>query len=159
MIGLLGEPFPALWMPGFGGAGGYEDGEINVSRPVILFLFDDGHRIELTQREFLEELPDSRHGFIMHNCFPAAEQRRGKGRIAKVMPGYRYGVRHRMRPKNLASLREWLEHRAHKLEPHQTLKRVEVEWLTDTYRVVSESVLRSSVSAGSYVIEIAGGEQ
>jgi hypothetical protein len=53
----LGEPYPSLRMPGFAGAGGYQDGKVHIRRLEAVFVTADGEAVSFSQRDLLSDFP------------------------------------------------------------------------------------------------------
>ena len=141
LVNRLGEPYPALTMPGFHGTGGYRDGKVQVRRLEALFVTVDGEAITFTQRELLSDFPDSHHGNIAGSFLsplperatlsPAPSSRRGFR--YRIFPGMNAGRIERTTADNITSLHAWIQMRAHILVPNRWIERVEFQWYEDTF--------------------------
>lgn len=169
LVNRLGEPYPALTMPGFPEAGGYHDGKVQVRRLEAVFVTTDGEAISFTQRDLLSDFPDSHHGTIARSFLsplperatlsPAPSSRRGFR--YRIFPGMEAGRIDRTNADNITSLRAWIQMRAHILVPNRWIERVELQWYEDTFekRKGQLGIQRQSKPIGMLLIRLMGEPQ
>lgn len=133
--GGAGEPYPAVIMPGFGGSGGYRDGEVHVARMEAVLVHADGETA-VSQRQLLAPYPDSHHGSIAGlflNPAPREAPPLRRWLRRTLLPGLAAGQDRpggRVNP----SLCGWARWRAAELLPGARVRRMEIRWYRDTYR-------------------------
>src|SRR5215218_1052946 len=71
----VGEPYPAIIMPSFVGSGGYDHGEVRLSRMEAAFVHAGGETV-VSQRRLLAPIPDSHHGAVASLLAPPAPDAR-----------------------------------------------------------------------------------
>ncbi|QDV38948.1 hypothetical protein [Tautonia plasticadhaerens] len=140
------EPYPALFMPGFRGAGGHGEDGVRLSIMEAVLISPDGSTIPVSYQELLEPVEWPQRGVLSRRFFtkPPEEAVLGgepeprPGFRYRLMPGIRLGLHNRFTSKNLESLREWLARRAEVLAPGRDVDRVEIRWKRGTFRLVDE---------------------
>jgi hypothetical protein len=158
----LGEPYPAIAMPGFHGSGGYRDGQIHRVRTAAFFFFADGGSASFTQRQLLDEFPPSYDWFI--SCAILSPPREGEalrdepaqrqGLRDLLLPGLHAGSINRMTWANRESLRVWLTDRSQALAPGRCADRFEMRWYLDTYTPAGGPLQRTTVPTGTLAIDL-----
>ncbi|QDT34665.1 hypothetical protein Mal48_39330 [Thalassoglobus polymorphus] len=119
-----GEPYPAIWAPGFHGRG------VNTTytKPSIVFRFSDGSSKTIQQTDLLKQFPDSHHGALMQFFLPISEDSRPPRKLHTLLPGYHLG---RFERKNRAGeVGEWFRLQSTRIFAREDLDSVEVDWLT-----------------------------
>jgi hypothetical protein len=165
-IKQIGEPYPALTMPGFDGNGGFQDGRVNVVRYEAVFITDRGE-VTIQPQTLLSQFHDSLHWAIAYNCLspvpatnlksPAESPRSLLKRIQKrLLPGYRSGSAHRSSPENIATLQDWLRGRANALLPGHRVSRVEIRWFRETVRLEDGNLVVDGSPAGVLLVPLNG---
>lgn len=165
----LGETYPAVVMPIFGGDGGYSDGKVKVGRLAVVFITPGGDRLSFTPKELLSEFPDGHHASIASMAFapldavgdspPARQPLTGfkstlEAVVYRTFPGLRIGQRND--PRVGESLRAWLRHRADVLAPGRAVDAIAFNWSVDTFSTVSGQFAVDHQDAGSLVVQLGG---
>jgi hypothetical protein len=129
VVSRFGEPYPAVVMPGFGGSGGYRDGQVELTRYDAVFVTADAE-VPVPPRVLLSEFPESQHGAFAATAFrPRPDADSGN------------------------SLRDWLRTRAGTLLPGRGVRRVEFRWRWES---VGPDATVSSEPIGTRVVDLAG---
>jgi hypothetical protein len=162
VVQVLGEPYPAILMPGFPGSGGYQNGAVKTKRLEAVFIPAQGEPVTFSQRELLSEFPDSLHNTIAESFLtPLPEDQ-----DFEETPSTRTGIRYRLFPgleaghvdrtsaANIASLTSWLQDRAHRLLPGQSVAKVEIRWFEDSYQTRNGELTSARMPAGSFVVHL-----
>jgi hypothetical protein len=163
----LGEPYPSLRMPGFAGAGGYQDGKVRIRRLEVVFVTADGETVSFSQRDLLGDFPTSYHDVIAQS-FLSPLPKRTESSLAQssrtgishqLFPGWRTGILDRTSADQVTSLRVWLLRRAHTLVPGRKVDRVEFHWYDDTFQNNSGHLTSQRQPAGVFSVRLTGGPQ
>lgn len=168
VIARVGEPYPAIMMPGFDGTGGAEADSVSSLSVETVFVEANGNSKVLTLRRLFSEIPDSHHHVMALQFFSPGPQSAADNDA--VIRGMRRGLKYRLFPglhlgrecrdceANLSSLRSWLQSRASEAFPGQRFTRVEFRWFREVFSLKSEKVpLRCDrVPIGTFEVELAG---
>lgn len=134
----VGEPYPALQMPGFRGCAGYKQGQVGLQRFEAGFICEDGAAV-FSQMDLFKDLPGSYHSFIAEKfCKPANLEKKfnlplgvWQGCWRRFFPGLHAAEMKRRDESNPESFRAWLEQRAEKLMPGRQVRKVELTWFEE----------------------------
>jgi len=120
-----GEPYPAIWAPGFVAS---ESAPTSYTKPEFRFLFPDGDVEIFETSQILEMFPSGAWGKIA-DCFkPIAEDdARPERRLYHVLPGVRFGSYGREQRK--PEVWRWFQSQADRLCDREDLIAVEVHWI------------------------------
>ena len=140
---FVGEPYPALKLPPFGGSG-YEGHEVSIPKVTVNFLSSGQVVHSCPHYTLLDRLPRSYHRDIARNVFSPRVQDedslwhknrpRPKSPVFfRLFPGFHRANRDHLAGKNLAAVQTWLKQRAEKLVPEYTVDTVVVRWNAVTY--------------------------
>ena len=123
------EPYPALAMPGFYGTGGANETHVTVTRADIEYEYADGHKVDLTPKTFLSEIPDSNVGRILNRSFSI--------HLDPEVVRYRFGNKAKRDPKTGvvtgidAPLEKWLLDIGRSKYAGAQPTRLKIDWITD----------------------------
>jgi hypothetical protein len=167
IVNRLGEPYPALMMPGFSGTGGYQDGQVQTRRLEAVFVTAEGEAIAFTQRDLLSDFPDDYHDTIARSFLSplpdgatsssALSSRPGRRRLQyRIFPGMQAGRLNRTSADNIGSLRVWILRRAHTLVPGRNIDRVEFRWYRDTFQNNSGQWVIQRQPIGVFLVRLIG---
>ena len=139
LLGVAGEPYPALMFPGFGGVSRTSQGQ-QVRRVTVKFLREGRIVHTCSKGELFQKIPGSYHLAILGTvCFPTELQdtarytKTGMIRlVCQLFPGYRLAHRNHLAGKD-DSLRRWLNGRARKLVPDTPVDEVVIDTGLVTY--------------------------
>jgi hypothetical protein len=136
--GGAGEPYPGLMMPGFAGSGGFDAGEVRTKRMEAV-LVHAGGETAVSQRRLLAPYPDSHHASIARTFLspPQVDAPLKDYWLRRVLP--RVGRRSRGAGPVDPSLCAWARGRAAALLPGVAVRRMEIRWHVDTFRVGSHA--------------------
>ena len=150
----VGEPYPALLMPGFRGSGGAQGGYAISDRAEAIFVLRDGGTARFTMPELFAQFPISHYGDLQTHLAPYDEQAPidRSGLRYRVFPGLHAGKLDRAQPTNRESLRQWMKQRASELLPEAEVERLEVVWYRDTHHFLSGT--RQSEPTGSFTLDL-----
>jgi hypothetical protein len=138
-----GEPYPAIWAPGFGSQGV----ETSYIKPEFRLMFSDGDIESLTAAEILRQFPDSKRGAISTKFLPIrADDSRPDRKLHSYMPGYRKGSYERINRK--PEIWAWFKTQAKHLFEREDLIKVEVNWLA--YSLPGDKLIGNK---GTYSVE------
>lgn len=148
----VGEPFPALILPGFRGAG-YEGNSIEVPRLTVDFEQNGQVIYSCSHSTLLERLPRSYHGSISKNVLSPREVREhsiwfrerispGWPEFLRLCPGFHRAHRNHLSGADEAALRKWLRKRAEILVPEAAIDAVTVRWEATTFDMQSSPPAR-----------------
>ena len=132
----LGEPYPALLLPGFRGTGA-SGGSVRTTEVAVTFRFTDGTRKTVRQRDLLRDAHVSHRGAIARDCLVwcvkydrrLTKEGGGKswpadpeppGALASILPGYQLAMRRRGTRAFRDELAAWLDGRARAWFPDRT---------------------------------------
>ena len=143
-VAKVDEPYPALMMPRFGWAGPERTDELTITRPEIVFSYEDGQTRALTQNEVLEPFSGGHRGVVMANILsPLPDQPPQRRRFEPpgwLFPGYKLGSRSRTTAEHIASLKRWLRGRAQTFYAGAAPTRCVVTYYADTHRMQTPGV-------------------
>ena len=160
-IKTYGEPYPAIVMPTFVGAGGYSDGEVTFQGYEAVFLAE-GREYSFTPAQLLAEFPDSYHRDIAYHALRSLQGSPAKAprttRMARlrdqIFPGYGATRGPPIDGENAASLREWLRNRARQLVPDHSVSSVEIRWYQERVRFTGRTHHSDRTPVGSLLIRL-----
>ncbi len=122
MIYEFGEPYPAVWAPGFKGGV-----ETRYTAPQISFHFSDHSTFVTSQKDLLSQFPNSHHNTFMSFFRPPPSQRpQGRRKLTRLLPGYRKGYVNRMN--RLPDAWHWFKRQAQRLFRRHDLRAVNINW-------------------------------
>jgi hypothetical protein len=145
----LGEPYPALVMPGFAGTRTDEEGVISTTRIAIEVRFVDGLHVERpTVAAFFGRMPSSILAVVAANVLRHSRVEKGTARN-----GMKYRVRATFMPSRARraerrangnqptpAIIEWTRARVSALYPDRVANAVVVNWLSERYAVRDRSL-------------------
>lgn len=151
----VGEPYPALMMPGFVGSGGFTAGTVRVKRMEAVLVHAGGETV-VSQRRLLAPYPDAHHSTIARSSLspPQVDAPLSDYWLRRILP--RAGIR----PGRGAgpvdpSLCAWARARAAELLPGVTVRRMEIRWNVDSFRAGSRAP-DAREPLGQFVIPLDG---
>jgi hypothetical protein len=164
VVQVLGEPYPAIIMPGFPGSAGYDDGAVNIKRLEAVFISTQGAPVTFSQRELLAEFPDSLHNTIAQSFltplpkdqdFTVSASTR-TGIRYQLFPGLEAGHVDRTSAANITSLTSWLNAQARRLVPGRIVAKVEIRWYEDRYQNRNGALTVDRSPASAFVVHFGG---
>ena len=123
-----GEPYPALWAPGFGSNGPMT----TYTKPNFTFVFEDGERVCISTSALLSPFPEGTWGQLSE-CFAPIppDDSRPKRKLHTLFPGYKLASYNRTRYK--AEIMKWAKTRAAAVLHRNDLQQFQVDWITYTF--------------------------
>ena len=143
----LGEPYPALRLPGFAHTRAAGDGAVRTQQLVTRFRFADGSTAKVDQNELTEPFSVGARNIVAgvylgYHVKNARERRGGErwrdagaapvGRVRTLLPGTHQGKRLRDTEEHRLAVIAWLRGRAGDLFPGRTAESVELFYLVKT---------------------------
>jgi hypothetical protein len=136
VIRTLGEPYPAITMPAFPGAGSRPADPVPVQLPELAAVFADGSRAPVTTRELGPEISDVlRRSLVVANFGPDRLTPPGASRTAEPvdvsgwLPGRALMWRRRDDRSRAYWGREWLAAQCHRLFPSRSAVAFSIRWM------------------------------
>lgn len=154
----LAEPYPAIMMPGFGGARTDSSGAYVLGKADLVVTFRDGTRDSASLRTVFARAPSSQfwpvaEGILRPRLAPAAPAPGRRRSLARFLPGLQQFKDHRWYWAGIApETSHWLEHRLLELFPRRVPASATVRWFTDTVRPSGGGFAREEVLADSLVV-------
>lgn len=156
------EPYPGLFLPGFGGSGGYKDGRVHLKRFDVVAIKINGKEQYISSRDWFGEFPDALHSSIAESFFsPVAAPPRSTRSVggwastfrATVFPGL---FPSRQSPEHMADLRAWVGHRLAAFTEPENVTRVDFRWFecTMTYSRLGDTITVESSAKDAGVFSI-----
>lgn len=121
---LIGEPYPGVFMPGFGGAMESPEGGVEFNDVDVIVTFADGDRVVTDRQELLAEAKASQRTFIMRWVFSA----RADPAPPPPDPPWKAWVKRHVFPYRIDHNRRWFENHTHPETKHWLRRRVAELW-------------------------------
>ncbi len=123
IVSDVGEPYPAVWAPGFPGG----KASTTYVKPSITFVYRDGAQHTISQDQLLEQFPNSHHAALMTFFRPLSDDAPPATRkLYLLFPGYRKG--HRERRTNRPHAWRWFDAQSQRLFDRNDLESIHVDW-------------------------------
>lgn len=141
---LVGEPYPWIVMPGFSGAGGVNEQQVERTTAVFAFSFADDSVTMVHPPSLFADVPSSHYATLAARFAPdQAAAAHFEDVVAAVFPNVHAAARSGVPDANDPQVRAWLRRQAQRLFPERQAVAVDVYWqrisiaATGTRRVIN----------------------